>query len=108
MQTFRLILSLGALALAAYIVFTFAREYREAKGSTWDRLLEASRDSATILWQKFVILVAAVGASLGQLADMIDQPELKESIQSALKPEYVAAFVIGTALVSWWARKRTM
>ena len=31
-----------------------------------------------------------------------------EAVQSALKPEYVVAFVVLTALVSWFARKRTL
>ena len=109
MQTFRLILACGILAFAGYVVFTFWREYRESTApKVWNRLLKASRNSATILWQKFVILVAALGSSLGALAEMIDHPELKASIQAALKPEYVALFVITTALISWWARKRTM
>jgi len=108
MHTLRVILALAAVGLAAYIVTVFVMEYREARGSVWERLLEAARDSATILWQKFVIIVAAGGASLGQFTDLIDQPELKSGIQAAMKPEYVAAFTIAVALISWWARKRTL
>ena len=98
----------GVALLAIYIAFTFIREYREAQGSTWDRLLEAGRDSATILVQKIAILISGIGSVTALLGEWLDIPGLKEAVQSALKPEYVVAFVVVTALVSWFARKRTM
>src|SRR3972149_5991107 len=103
MLTFRLIFACGIFAFAGYVVYTFWCEYRESTApKVWNRLLKASRNSATILWQKFVILIAAFGGVLGQFAELIDQPELKAPIQAALKPDYVAAFIVATALVSWW------
>ena len=98
----------GVALLAVYIAFTFIREYREAHGSTWDRLLEAGRDSATILVQKITILISGIGSAAALFGEWFEIPELKQAVQSALKPEYVVAFVVVTALVSWFARKRTL
>ena len=102
------VILLSVVALAIYIAFTFIREYSEAHGSTWDRLLEAARDSATILVQKITILISGIGSVAALFGEWFDIPGLKETVQSALRPEYVVAFVVVTALLSWFARKRTL
>jgi len=119
MAIVRTIILSGVVVLAAIIAVTFIREYREASarsrasatryaGSTWQRLLEASRDSATILVQKCAILTSGIGSLAALLGEWLDMPGLKDAVQAALKPEYVLAFVVATALVSWFARKRTL
>jgi len=99
---------LGVVALAATVAFTFIVQYREAKGSAWERALEAARDSATILVQKITILISGIGSVAALFGEWFDIPGLKETVQSALRPEYVVAFVVVTALLSWFARKRTL
>ena len=108
MQVVRTVILSGVALLAIYIAFTFIREYREARGSTWQRMLEAARDSATIMVQQITILISGIGSIAALLGEWLDMPGLKETVQSALKPEYVVGFIVITALVSWFARKRTL
>jgi hypothetical protein len=109
MQTFRLIVSLGLGALALYIIWQVVSAYRSATGTTWQRLLATGKQSATILWGKFSVVIAGLAGFLGDFADTLGAPGVKDTIQNALaKPVYVALFVVGISLVSMLARKRTL
>jgi hypothetical protein len=108
LQTIRILVVIALIALVAYSAIDLAIRYRVTVGSPWERLIVAGRDSATILWQRFVIIVAGLAGSLGELADWLNEPALKEAIQASLKPEYVAVFTVAVALVTIVARKRTL
>jgi hypothetical protein len=96
------------LAIFAYVVFDFAREYIRASGSTWDRLIAAGKGSATIVWQRFVMLISAVAGGLASLADWLNAPGLADAIKDAMTPEYVAFFMIAVAIITEIARRRTL
>lgn len=109
MQTFRLIVALGLLSLAMYIVWQAVSAWRAASGSVWQRLLASAKDSATILWAKFVSLIASLAGLAGEFADAVGAPGVKEQVQSALgNPVYVALFLVGVSFISIAARKRTL
>ncbi len=109
METIRLIFALGTAAVAALLVFDVYRRYLKASGTTWQRLLSAGRDSATILWSKFVIVLAGLVGNLDSVADFLGQPEAKQYIQDALgNPKAVAAVMLAIAFVSMMARNRTL
>ncbi len=109
MHTLRLIIGLGFAALALYIVVVNYLEYRKTSGSTWDRLLDTARNSATILWSKFCILLAGIVGSLDSIADLAGMPELKTFIDNWLgNPKVIAGVMLALSLVTFAARKRTL
>jgi len=108
MQTVRFLIVVALVALALYTAFDLYRRYRMTPGSPWQRLVAAARDSATILWQRFVIIVTGLVGSLGEVADWFNEPALKDAIQAALQPEYVAIFTVLVAFITIAARKRTL
>jgi hypothetical protein len=60
-----LIWDLLLLAALGYIVVDAVISYRAAVGTVWQRLLAAGKDSATVLWARFTVCVAAVANGLG-------------------------------------------
>ncbi len=61
MRVLGIMLSLAILAFVVYVAVTFYLDFRKVPGTTTERLLIAARDSATVLWAKFCILVAGPG-----------------------------------------------
>lgn len=97
------------VGVAAWFLFDAARLYLQTPGSVWDRALAAGKGSATILLQRFVALVTAIASALAFMAtNYLDDPSLATAIQSALKPEYVGGAMLAIALLTIWARKRTL
>lgn len=105
---FHLIFALALLGFVLWFGLVFFMDYRAATGTTWQRLLAAARQSATVLWSKFVMLVSLLIAGLDQIADWLGQPELADKIQAVLNPKLVPFYLIGIAVITIWARKRTL
>lgn len=95
------------LAVGTYIVWTFSREYREAKGTMWERALEASRDSAIILWSKLVIVGTVFVNGVAYLASALDVGTV-EQIKVYLPVEYVTGFIVVVMIITIVARLRSM
>lgn len=96
------------LVLIACIIIDFLREFATVKGSVWQRLLAAGKGSATIIWQRFLMLIGAGTAALAELADLLNAPGVADTIKSYMQPQYVAAFIIVAALIGELARWRTL
>ena len=96
------------LGIAAYVAYVVASAYRASSGTAWERLLATSQNSATILWSKFVMLLGFATAGLDYVADLLGMPEVKDTIQSAMRPQYVSMFVVAVAAITILVRKRTM
>ena len=105
MQIVMMVILLGALAYTAWTLYS---QYRASSSTGWQRYLDAATGSATILWQKFVIAISALAGLLSQTAEYFNEPSISNAIKSALKPEYVAAFMVFVAVITIWARKRTL
>lgn len=96
------------VALASlWVGATFAVSYYKSEGSWWQRLLAASRESATILWNKAVILATGLITGVATLADKLD-PGTAEQIKTILPPNWVAGFMVAVAVISIVARLRTL
>ena len=105
----RLIFAVGFAIVAVYVAYDIYSRYRTATGSTWDRLLAAAKDSATMLFGKFTIILAGIVGALNDFLDAIGQSQLKEYVDAALgNPKAVAGVMIGIAVVSMAARMRTL
>lgn len=105
---FSTIVSLALIALLVIFGILFAKQFATAQGDIFSRILAAGRNSATIAWQRFVIIISTAAASLSFVADYFNAPGVSDAIKSVLKPEYVAAFVVGVALISELARRRSL
>lgn len=97
----------AALAMAYYVV-EFLRDYAKATGTMWEKALTASEESATMLWGKFVAFIGMGGTAAVSLSDYFNDPTLTDAIKAALKPEFVAPFVFLVAVVTIYARRRTL
>jgi len=109
MHTIKLMFAFGFAALAIWIAYGLWDGYRKAEGTTWQRLLSTARNSATMLWQKFCLLLAGLVGSLDSLADLAGLPEVKTYIELALgNPKVVAGVMVAVAVITLKARARTM
>lgn len=109
LNIFTTTVSLLFVALIAYIVWNVYSQYRTASGTTWERLLSAARNSATMLWAKFVLFVSGFVANLDTIAGMLGGDDAKNFINSYISnPKEIAAIMASIALVSMWARLRTL
>lgn len=99
---------IAAIAIIAYFGFTFYKALRDASGSTWQRVIAAAQGSATILWARFVALVGLATGGLASAADYLGDPSIGSAIQTYGKPQYVAAALVLIAVITTWARKRTL
>lgn len=108
MHLLRLAFDIAIAAIAVYVAITFYKQYREETGPTcWQRALGAAKDSATILWSKFVLLLAGITGNLDTIADLVGAPEMKTYIDTALgNPKVVAGVMMGIAFITMWARLR--
>lgn len=109
MQVLRLAIAIGLASIAAYFIYNIYRLYRDATGTVWQRFLAAGRESATMLWSKFIIILAGIVANLDYMADLIGQPGMKEYIdQLAGNPRTVAIVMLVISVVTMTARARTL
>jgi hypothetical protein len=102
-----LAINIFLLLVGGYVGVTFVREYREAKGTVLERALEASRDSATLLWSKLVIMGAVFVNGVAYLANALDVGTV-EQVKVYLPAEYVAGFLVAVSVVTIVARLRSM
>lgn len=109
MYTLGLIFSLSILAFAGYVGWTVYSDYRTEVGTRWQRLLATAQHSATLLWSKFCIVIAAVTAQIDNVADLLGAPEAKDFINAYVgNPKIIAALMLVMATVTIVARKRTL
>ncbi len=102
------LVALTALVLVGWLLVTFAADFAAATGTPWQRALAATRQSATLLWARAQMLLAGLSALLVSLADYLGHPELDDAIKRLLRPEWVPAYIAVVALVTIWARNRTL
>ena len=96
------------LVIIVYFGWTFYSTYKAATGSTFERAVAAAKGSATILWARFVALVGLATGGLASGADLLGDPSVGQAIQAYAKPQYVAGALVLIAVVTTWARKRTL
>lgn len=96
--------------ICIYVIIDFIRAYATATGTIWERLLTVGKESATILWQRVVICITGLSGALVWLADWLNAPGIGSAIKSAIgdRPQIMAAFLVGTAIISEIARRRTL
>ncbi len=100
---------IASLAVMGYIGWNVYSQYRVATGSTFQRLLAAARNSATLLWGKFVVFVSLIVGNLDTIATQLGAPEVSTFINTYIgNPKIIAAIMLGISLTSMAARLRTL
>jgi hypothetical protein len=102
------VIDLVIAAIAIYFAIDAYMAYKGAAGTMVQRMLAAGKQSATILWSRFVVMVTAMTGALAWVADMAGQPSIAQAIQAAVKPQYVAMVTVAIAVIAELARRRTL
>jgi hypothetical protein len=110
------IITLIALTIIVIGVYDFIVSYRKSTNSGWQRVWDAGKGSATIVWQQLGLMVAGLLAASSSVTDwvcsLINDPSAAESVKSIIGA-YVTPTTAGAAmavftLVTVWARLRTL
>lgn len=96
-----------SLAALVYVGGSVAIRYREATGSTWDKLKATVRGSLTVLWSKVLIVLTAGFGFVAEAAGVLNDPELKAQLMSIINPEYVPFIGLFVAVVTLLVRLRS-
>lgn len=104
----RILFDVGIGVFGLYVAYTFYSQYNKENAPTvWQRLLWTARDSATILWSKFVFVLSAVVAQLDNFADLLGLPELKDFINKWIgNPQVISGVMLAIAAITIYARTR--
>jgi hypothetical protein len=96
MHTLRVIMGWGFVAIFVYILATTLWVYykNEYTLSGWERWRATARDSATLLFNNFVALIAAAIGGLSQIADLFNAPELRDWLQAHVGDAKVLSSII--------------
>ena len=95
-------------AIVLYFIYDLVVNYRATAGSVWHKLVASAEGSATILWARFTVIVTAATGCLVQVANFINAPSVASAITTYLTPSTVAAIMVATAVITEWARRRTL
>ena len=104
-----LILTLIVILIPAYWVILISWEYMVSPGTTWERLIAAFRESATITWARLNGLGAGLAALLAWASPYLGLPQVSDKIQAVVtSPIAVAAYIVLVAIGAEIARRRTL
>lgn len=98
-------LFLFAAALVAWIAVSAYITYRATPGTA---LITAFEGSATLAWSRLLAASSALVTAAAACADYLGAPGVSDAIKAMIRPEYVPLFGIVVALVTEWARRRTL
>jgi hypothetical protein len=110
MHTLRVAMGIGFLCVFVYIAVTVAMQYaKESDKTGWARWRATAQDSATLLFGKFVALVAAGMGGIGQIADLLGAPEVKDWLNSHIgDAKVLSSVMLAIAVGIFMTRMRTV
>lgn len=100
--------TIGVLCVGAYGIYEFVTSYKASTNTGFQRILDGARGSATILWVRFVFIVGMGIDAMAALADFLGAPTVSAAITQYGDPKMVAALMIVIAVVTEFARRRTL
>lgn len=103
-----LLLTLLMLAFPVYAVTSMVLSYRAAEGTTWERLLAAFRNSASLFWVRLNAIGLGIGTLIGDVGSWLDAPGVKDVVAPYLKPQYMVAYMLVVLVGAEIARRRTL
>lgn len=102
------VIDLFIAALVIYFAYDLVTSFYASSGTLWQRLLATGKQSATILWSRFVVLVTGLSGGLVLLADYLNAPGVADAIKAVIQPQYVMILLIAIPLINEFARRRTL
>lgn len=105
---FNLILGLAFLGLVAVITTHAVVTYKTADGTWWERTLATSRDSATWLYGKLLLVAGLLIEGAYHVADFLNMPDVSNFIHERVPPSYLGWVLVGIAALTFIARARTL
>lgn len=105
-----IILTIIVLAVPAYMIFKIVQGYMAAPANytTWEKLVEAFKSSASIAWARFNALSVTLIGLVGEASSYFGAPGVKEAIQPYLAPEYMTGYILIVLIGAEIARRRTL
>lgn len=82
--------------------------YVMSKRAWRQALKHGGKRSATILWARCIAALGLMFEAVVQLADLLGAPGIQEHVTALLDPKYVPVYLIGIAMISEIARRRTL
>lgn len=108
MSTLQVSIDIVVAAVVLYVAMSFAEDVYNSTGSVWQRLLAAGKQSATILWQRIVVMLTGLIGGAAWIADLLNAPNVGTAINTYVKPQYVAILFVASAVITELARRRTL
>lgn len=111
MSIFGIIGWVAVVLLALFVsglAVTFIRDYGQATGSPWARVLAASRGSATWFTVKMLAIGSSLLAMITWVAELLGQQEVITKLKDAVPPEYWGGISLGITVLVAWSRLRTL
>jgi hypothetical protein len=112
----KLVITVVALALIAFLVFDFVRAYLGSTSTGWQRVWDAGRGSATIIVVQLGVVASGIATASGDLVDWIcslaNDPSAADPIKATIA-QYCTPTTVGVAMIGYlglvaWARLRTL
>jgi hypothetical protein len=102
------LLTLLFIAVLVYSAYQLWSGFQAAEGTAWQRLVTTFRSSSTLA-VAFVVRVAdSLAGSLDGIAGWLNMPEAQAVIQRYLTPEMAMLLMLGVAIATEIARRRTL
>lgn len=99
-------INLAITGLLIFFVYDLVVSYATATGSTGQRFWTAGKQSATVIWLRFVGIVAAGIGSLEWIADALNAPQVSGAIATYGNPKVISAIILGITVVGEMSRRR--
>ena len=108
MTGFQIFLDIMLALLAIYVIVDIIHHLATVQGTWLEKIWAGFRESLTILWSRFVLLVAALADLLVYVADWINAPGMADAIKAVVRPEYIGPLIVFIVFVTELARRRTL
>lgn len=102
------VLLIATAALLVYAGYKFVGRYQAADGTVWNKLLTAGMGSASVLWSWLTMFGGYLMVWTVNAADAFNLPDVRSWVQAQLSPEMFGVALLTVALVSFFARLRTL
>lgn len=90
------------------LILDLVTGYRKNEGSTWEKLLAAGKNSASILSARVMMIGGLLQQSIVEIADVIASPTVKAFVDQYMSAKAVGWTMIGAAFIAEIARRRTL
>lgn len=101
-----LVLFLFNAGLVGVVGVVFAKKYRAAEGTAWQRVLRATQDSASMLWNYLILFASDLLAWSEKGSEALNLPEVQQFLTEHVKPTMLASVLAVIAVIGIAARLR--